>query len=110
MCADYRYAALTPQQRMVNPNLRRLDFAQRYLAPGFDARDDQTAIRILANYQEEMEKPRPNVLIAATYIAMVATVSVTAAVVEQLNAILCVAGAPKRVAAIADAVKQQQTK
>ncbi|QQS14443.1 MAG: hypothetical protein IPK81_09935 [Rhodospirillales bacterium] len=109
LCGDYRLGAMVAAERLRSPNLRRLDFAQRYLAPGFDAGKNQTGVRILASYQEEMERPRPDPLVAGTYIAMVSTVPVTDGLVEQLNAILCVSGAPKRISAIAAAARQQKS-
>ena len=96
------------QDRLSGSNFRRIDFAQRYLAPGFDASGKKTGLQILAGYQEEMEKPRPNALLAATYLSMVSTIAITAPVVEQVNAILCIATSPRRISDIVDAARRQR--
>lgn len=108
LCGDYRYGVRRMQDRLSGSNVRRIDFAQRYLAPGFDAAGKKTGLQILAGYQEEMEKPRPNVLLAATYLSMVSTIAITAPVVEQVNAILCIATSPRRISDIVDAARRQR--
>lgn len=108
-CADHRLGQLTPQQRIEGSNLTRLRAAQAELAPGFEAGSARTGIDLLAAYQEELEKRRPDPMLAASYLALASTVPITAARVRQVNALLCVSATRATARAVtADAEAQRQ--
>ncbi|HQT25519.1 MAG TPA: hypothetical protein PLK99_02830, partial [Burkholderiales bacterium] len=44
-----------------------------------------------ANYQAELEKQKPNAVLAGTYIGMVAKVPVTPGVISRASSMMCVA-------------------
>ncbi|MDE2006801.1 MAG: hypothetical protein KGI51_09560 [Rhodospirillales bacterium] len=89
-CSEHRLGTLSATQRLEGQNLARLKAAQAELAPGFVTGKATTGLHILASYQEELEKPRPDTATAASYLALVSTVPVTAARLRQVNALLCI--------------------
>jgi hypothetical protein len=89
-CGDHRLGRLTMQQRLEGRNLARLRAAQAELAPGFEAGTAKTGLHLLAAYQEELEKRRPDAALAASYLALASAVPITAARYRQVNAVLCV--------------------
>jgi hypothetical protein len=89
-CAYAAPGRLTSDARLSGQNLDQLVAAQYVLAPNFDPGEARTAVILLANYQEELEKREPDALVAATYLAMTATRPVTAEAVGRVNALLCV--------------------
>jgi hypothetical protein len=101
-CATYR-PGMPARERMADGNARRLHAAEVLLAPGFAAGAAATSRSLLAEYQEEMERVRPNPATAALYLATVSTVPISPAVVSAVNTVLCVASSP----AIAQAVATQ---
>jgi len=112
-CADHRLGQLTPQQRIKGPNLARLRAAQAELAPGFEAGSTRTGLDLLAAYQEELEKRRPDPTLAASYLALASAVPITAARVRQVNALLCVStthAIARTVTAEAEAQRQQMAR
>lgn len=89
-CEDYRPAKLSDADRLRGTNLARLRAAQSELAPGFTPGNATTGLRLLADYQGELGKARPSATLAASYLAQVSTVPITAARYLRLNALLCV--------------------
>lgn len=88
-CTDYRLNQ-TALQRLQADNLQRLQAAQSLVAPGF-VTHRRDGLRLLAEYQEEMERMVPNRNTAAAYLAAASTVPVTLSLVQALNTTLCVA-------------------
>ncbi len=89
-CEDYRATDLSDQDRLRGSNLMRLRAAQSELAPGFAPGTATTGLRLLAAYQEELGKVRPNASLAASYLGQVSTVPISAARYLRVNALLCV--------------------
>jgi len=89
-CSDYAPGGMDEGTRLRGRNRERLAGAQSELAPGFVPGRSETGIRLLANYQEEMEKPRPDRVLAASYLALASARSISAVVVERINGLLCV--------------------
>ena len=89
-CADHHLRQLTPRQRLEGRNLARLRAAQAELAPGFEAGTAKTGVDLLAAYQEELEKRRPDRAVAASYLALASAVPITPVRLRQVNALLCV--------------------
>lgn len=67
----------------------RIVFVASYLNQGRPALATSTSHYLLANLQEELQKPRPNVTLAGTYLGIASTMPVTPALVSQLGAVLC---------------------
>ena len=112
-CAGHRLGALSPQARRSGANLARLRAAQAELAPGFDAGGATTGVDLLAAYQEELEKPRPDRMAAASYLALASAVPITPARVRDVNALLCVsttAVAARAIGAEAEAERVQMSR
>lgn len=112
-CTDYRLGKLTSGQRLEGRNLERLRAAQAELAPGFEAGDAKTGLALLAAYQDELERRRPDQMTAASYLAQASSVSITDARVRQVNALLCVsttAITARAIAAEAESERQNMTR
>lgn len=106
-CGDYR-PRMPDRVRLAERNGDRLLAAQAELAPGFEAGRAQSGLMLLGNYQAELEKRQPDRLLAATYLAMTATVSVTEAMVERINGLLCVTASRQLVADVASNAEAQR--
>ncbi len=112
-CAGHRLGALSPKERRSGQNLARLRAAQAELAPGFDSGGASTGLDLLAAYQEEVEKPRPDRAAAASYLALASAVPITPARLRDVNALLCVsttAAAARAIAAEAEAERVQMSR
>ena len=107
-CAYATPGRLTSKARLSGQNLDQLVTAQYVLAPNFDPGEARTAILLLANYQEELEKREPDALVAATYLAMTATRPVTAEVVARVNALLCVTSTRTLAEQVASSAENQR--
>ena len=109
-CADHRLGKLSSQMRLESANLERLRAAQAEIAPGFETKGAKTGLSLLANYQEELEKRRPNSALASTYLAMASAVPITLPVLQRVNALLCVSATRAHAKAIvteAEATRKQ---
>ena len=112
-CEDHVLGRLTEEQRMAGRNLQRLKAAQSELAPGFNAGAAMTELRLIAAYQEELEKRKPNIDLSASYLAMASAVPITDGRVRQVNALLCVSTTrtmAKAVVTAAEAQRRQMTR
>ena len=107
-CADHVLGRLSEQQRLEGHNLQRLKAAQAELAPGFEAGAATTEVRLIAAYQEELEKRRPNIDLSASYLATASAVPITAGRLRQVNALLCVSTTSALAKAIGSAAEAQR--
>lgn len=107
-CAQYRSRSISAQERVTGANLDLLNAAQVYLAPNFDAGNYRSGLYLLANYQEEMDSESPDRAVAASYLALVATRSITEDVVARVNAILCTTASMRAVREIAKVAEEQR--
>ncbi len=108
-CGDYRFN-ITEAQRLGGNNLERLQAAQAELAPGFAAGTSKTELYLLADYQAELGKRRPDTILAANYLALASAVPITPARYRQVNALLCVsaaAGQARAIQSMAETLRQQ---
>lgn len=108
-CGDYRFN-ITETQRLDGANLERLRAAQAELAPGFAAGTSKTELYLLADYQAELGKRRPDTILAANYLALASAVPITAERYRQVNALLCVsttAGQAMAIQSMAETLRQQ---
>jgi hypothetical protein len=98
-CSDYR-PDVPARQRLQDGNRLRLEAAQALMTPGFGARGRVSGLILLADYQEEMERLRPDREAAALYLASASTVPVTLGMLQAVNSTLCVAASPATAQAI----------
>ncbi len=112
-CSGERPGSLAERERLQGSNLMRLRAAQDELAPGFAAGTATTGLRILADYQDQLGKPRPDASLAASYLAQVSTVPITAARLLRVNALLCVSttrALARKIEIGAEAQRQQMSR
>lgn len=109
-CTGFRLGTLSDSKRLKGANLQRLRAAQAELAPGFAAGGARTGLDLLAGYQEQLERARPDTVLAANYLALVSTVPITLGTLRTVNALLCVSttrAAAAHIVAAAEAVRQK---
>jgi hypothetical protein len=92
---------MSPAARMTGRNRERLEAAQRVVAPGLGRTRAVSGLSLLGGYQEEMQRARPDVTTAATYLAAASGVPVTADLVAQVNGLLCVTTTARRATDVA---------
>ncbi len=107
-CDGFEVARLSPDARMSGANRERLKAAERLVAPGLAETRSISGLSLLGGYQEEMERPRPDVATAATYLATVSAIVITPEVVGQVNGLLCVTTTARRAAEIAGSAARTQ--
>jgi hypothetical protein len=95
-CDGFEQERLNPAARMTGRNRERLEAAQRVVAPGLGRTRAVSGLSLLGGYQEEMQRARPDVTTAATYLAAASGVSVTLDLVAQVNGLLCVTTTERR--------------
>lgn len=101
---------LTPEQRMVGGNGRRLQYGSSVMAPNVQSRHQGSLHALLASYQEELEKSRPDPMLAGVYLGIAANVPVSAREVSALSEALCVpvdANVAEQIASVAEAQRQK---
>lgn len=76
-----------PQARLRGNNHGRINAVAQYLTQS--QATNATTHYLLADMQEELEKPRPDVTLAATYLGIAANVPVTPALVSEVSESLC---------------------
>ena len=102
-CHDVSPAGMTPSARLSAPNVERLDLAGSAMgaAPGESARR-----YLLANLQDELSRPAPDLQLAAAYVGIAASGPVTPEMVQRVSELLCVplqGDQARRLSAIAEA-------
>ncbi|PJK29726.1 hypothetical protein [Minwuia thermotolerans] len=103
-CADFLRGRMTAEERFDGANLRRLNAAQSFVAPGFDPGDARTGLYLLSNYQEELESTQPDTNMAGIYLALLSTRQVTDQLVARVNSLLCVSATETQTKEIVDSV------
>jgi len=107
-CSGHAQRVLKAKERVASQNLQLLNTATDYLASTFDRKWQKTAVYLLANYQEELEKRRPDATLAGSYLALVSAGPITEDTVARANAILCVTTSAKTARAIAMNAESQR--
>jgi len=99
----------TPQQRMSRSNNGRIEAVAHYLSRHGNAKGS-TARYLVANIQEELEKPKPDLVLIGTYFGVAARRTVTPALVEDVSASLCAPVAGRAAEEIAQVAENQRAK
>lgn len=81
---------LSAQARMSGSNIDRIETVSRYLTRG-PKRDGSAnnATYLLADLQEELQKPKPDLTLAGTYLGIVAKTAVTPSLAADVSESLC---------------------
>jgi hypothetical protein len=95
-----------PQARISGDNSGRINTVANYLSQG--QASNATAHYLLADMQEELEKPKPDLTLAATYLGIASGMPVTPALVSDVSASLCSPVSPSVAEAIAPAAEAQR--
>ena len=103
-CGDM--GTLNAGNRLDGKNLVRFREARNLLAP--NQRLPASAILLLANYQVELEKQKPDPVLAGTYIGNVAKLPVTPQLISQVSDGLCVIPPEDKQNEIANAAEEQR--
>ena len=101
---------VSAEQRMAGPNLARIDYGAGVVAPDLRGRDPGAVRSMLAGYQEELAKSRPDPALAGTYLGIAAVDEVTAGKVYEVSEALCVPVSVDMAEAIATVAEAQRQK
>jgi hypothetical protein len=100
--------ASSAQARMSGNNLGRIDAVAQYLTQQPAAQRSSTVRYLLADMQEELEKPHPDLTLAATYLGIASGQPITPALVSEVSASLCSPVSPGTADAIAPTAEAQR--
>lgn len=95
-------------QALSGRNVQRATAARGVLAPGDVSEGGVPAPYLLISFQEELQKAKPDALVAGTYLGLVAEVPVTEEIVKQVAWRMCVPLDDTQATAIADAAEVQR--
>ena len=95
-------------QALSGRNVQRASAARGILAPGDVSEGGVPAPYLLISFQEELQKAKPDTLVAGTYLGLVAKVPVTEEIVKQIAWRMCVPLDDTQANAIADAAEVQR--
>lgn len=98
-----------PRSRLTGDNVGRIDIVAGYLAHGAQT-SGATARYLLADLQEELEKPQPDATLAGTYLGLASAMPVTPALAADVGASLCTPlsdGEAQAIAAIAETQRRK---
>jgi hypothetical protein len=99
-----------PQGRIAGENVARLAAVGANLNPAADRAALQSSAALLAGYQEALADPKPDPMLAGTYLGLVAKEPVTADAVQHVSASLCVPVGIDQATAIAHIAEGQRQK
>jgi len=102
-------APATPQQRVSGGNGDRVEAVAQYLSHGAPHRN-ASARNLVANLQEELEKPRLDLTLAGTYLGLASRTPVTSNLVEDVSASLCAPVTGRAAQQVAEVAEAQRAK
>lgn len=105
-CRNFVPASTTLSSRLDRGNLARFHQAESLMEKGKSQAGE--ADYLMASYQEELAKPEPDLLLAGTYLGLVAGGPVTAATIERVSRMLCVPISHDQALGIAKAAEGQR--
>lgn len=103
--------ALSHEARISGSNIGRLETISRHLARGPKRNGNETYL--LADLQEELQKAKPDLTLAGTYLGIVAKTAITPQLTMDIGESLCAPlspGAAEQIAAIAEAQRRKLAK
>ena len=93
---------------MSGNNSGRINAVARYLSQRQTAQGSSTVRYLLADMQEELEKPKPDLTLAATYLGIASGVPVTPTLVAEVSESLCSPVSQSMAEAIAPVAETQR--
>ncbi|HVC11418.1 MAG TPA: hypothetical protein VNE59_07265 [Burkholderiales bacterium] len=99
--------SMSTAQRISGRNLERINGVQAMIGDP-RMKPDTVAPFLVANFQEELQKPSPNPTLAGAYLGIVAKQPVTPEMVQKVGATLCVSVSTPQADAIAAAAEDQR--
>lgn len=102
--------ALSAEARMSGDNVGRIETVSRHLTRGPKKDDAADARYLLADLQEELQKAKPDLTLAGTYLGIVAKTAITPSLAADIGESLCSpmsASAADQVAKIAEAQRRK---
>jgi hypothetical protein len=107
-CDDHVPGTLSGWDRYSRRNMERMDRVMRSLAPDVAGGAWMSKSYLVANIQDELEKPKPDTTLVGTYFGLVATTPVSAGHVKAACYALCVAVDGDQAQEIAQAAEVQR--
>jgi hypothetical protein len=101
-------AGMTAQAQFSKANLSRMTAAYAVVAPKQAAQGEMPSPYLLANFQAELQKARPDPLLAGTYLGLVAKEPVTPEAVKQASWRMCTLVSNAQAETIADVAENQR--
>ena len=105
-CNDFVTTDTTLSARLDSSNLARFRRAESLMKKGGERAGE--ADYLMASYQEELNKPKPDLLLAGTYLGLVAGAPMTAATIQHISRVLCVPISHDQALGIARAAEGQR--
>lgn len=103
--------ALSHEARISGSNIGRLETVSRYLARG--PKKDGSTTYLLADLQEELQKAKPDLTLAGTYLGIIAKTAITPQLTMDIGESLCAPMSPnaaEQIAAIAEVQRRKLAK
>ena len=107
-CDDIGDGKLSSTARFSGANLNRLESVRATIAPEQDLSMMRGQALLLANFQEELEKPSPDLLLAGTYLGLVSKIPLNPDRVKQVTNGLCVPCSNEQASEIARVAEDQR--
>lgn len=111
-CDNFRPGVLDFVRRLSGPNLARLYVVNAYVsprAPKGKQRATGSPLLNLAYFQAELEKPKPDLLVAGTFLGLAADVPVDKKIASEAAIALCVSAPEGQAGLLADIAEAQRT-
>jgi len=112
-CERYRGREMSTRQRYTGENLKRLKAAGLIVAPDYTSDVPGKvgyAERFLAYYQEELDKPKPDYVLAGIYLGLISGKKLTNKYLTRVNRALCVTMSDKQRKTAITAASEQTEK
>jgi len=109
-CPTPGTSALSAQARISGDNLGRVETVSKYVTRGAKQDGNTTATYLLVDLQEELQKAKPDLTLAGTYLGLVATTAITPSLATDIGESLCApmsGNAAELVARIAEAQRRK---
>ena len=109
-CHDFSPSDMTPTARLSGQNMARIEDVRALIGEGEASRaaGPRPSRYLLANFQEELAKPHPDLAAAGTYLGIASQDPVTPQLVLRASRLLCVPMNESEAASISSVAEQQR--
>jgi hypothetical protein len=101
---------MTAQARLSGDNFGRIETVSRYLTSGPKPAKNYSATYLLVDLQEELQKTRPDLVVAGTYLGIISAKPMTPSLAADISESLCAPVSSSAAATMADVAEAQQRK